>query len=151
MGKINWFKVYLQEIQDEIDDINRNKVVIEDSQLTKYLNDHQSDFNAFLVGVLPDFGSNAPNGDSFMLAASTQIMIVEKTTYSEYDYDEFMDIFERMFNIAELIVKKLLQDHLSNKCTYLRFLKPNSIQIVPVWNKSSCNGWNIIFSFDATL
>lgn len=156
MGKINWFKNYLQEVQDSIilegrTPINRNRMVIDDSQLTKYLSEHQQDHNFLLVGVLPDFGSNAKDGDSFLLSASTQFMILEKTSYSEVNYDEFYDIFERAFIVAELIVKKLLDDHTGRNCGYLRFLKPNSIQIVPVWNKSSCNGWNIIFSFDAPL
>lgn len=156
MGKINWFKNYLQEVQDSIliagaTPINRNRMVIDDSQLTKYLSEHQSDFNFLLVGVLPDFGSTGTDGDNFMLSASTQFMILEKTSYSEVNYDEFYDIFERAFNVAELVVQKLLNDHLTGACGYLRYLKPNSIQIVPVWNKSSCNGWNVIFSFDAPL
>lgn len=156
MGKINWFKNYLQEVQDTIvldavKPINRNRMVIDDSQLTKYLSEHQQDHNFLLVGVLPDFGSKASNGDNFLLSASTQFMILEKTSYSEVNYDEFYDIFERAFNVAEEVVKKLLNDHLSGNCGYLRRLEPSSIQIVPVWNKSSCNGWNVIFSFDAPL
>lgn len=156
MSKIAWFKNYLQEVQSAIilngaTPINSNRMVIDDSQLTKHLSEHQSDHNFLLVGVLPDFGSSGTNGDNFKLSASTQFMILEKTSYSEVNYDEFYDIFDRAFEVVELVLQKLLNDHLSGGCGYLRFLNPQSIQVVPVWNKSSCNGWNITFSFDTPL
>ena len=150
MGKINWFKGYLQEIQDNVAGINRNRMVIDNSQLTNYLDSHASAQNMLLIGVLPDFGSKGSSGDDYKQSATTQLMVLKKTTYSEVNYDEFFQIFEDAYLIAELVLKKLLADSLSG-CNNLRFLNVQSIQIVPVWNLSACNGWNIIFSFDLDL
>lgn len=161
MNKIKWFKDYLQHLQDTIQPpeglkgINRNRMVIDDSQLTKYLSEHQTDFNYILIGVMPEFGNNSTDGDNFKLSQQNEFMILEKTSYSEVNYDEYFKIFEDTYVIAELVVKKLLQDSLgynrSILCTPLRFLKTTSINIQPVWNKSSCNGWSISFNFDNYL
>lgn len=156
MGKINWFKAYLQEIQDQIKNdsdeqlINRNKLVVDDSQLTNYLQNHRRSDNAMLIGVLPEFGANASDPDNFLFRASTMLMVLNKTNYSAENYDSYFQIFEDTYIIAEKIVKKLLTDSMAG-CTYLRYLQPQSIQIVPVWNKSECEGWSIQFNFDATL
>lgn len=150
MGKVNWFRGYLQELQDEVEGINRNKIVIDDSMLTKFLDDHSTDFNALLVGVLPDFNSKAREGDDYMQSAATQLMVLVKTSYSEVNYDEFFDIFEETYLLAEEVVKKLINDSLSG-CNNLRFLNAQSITITPVWNRSSCNGWRIAFNFDLSL
>lgn len=161
MNKITWFKDYLQHLQDTIVapqglmGINRNRMVIDDSQLTKYLSDHQTDHNLLLIGVMPEFGNTSTDGDNFKLSTQNQFMIVKKTSYSEVNYDEYFKIFEDTYIIAELVVKKLLEDSLGynqdNLCTPLRFLITSSINIVPVWNKSSCNGWSITFNFDNYL
>ena len=150
MGKINWFKGYLQEIQDTVAGINRNRMVIDNSQLVNYLDDHASTSNALLIGVLPDFNSKGTSGDDYKQTAATQLMILHKTTYSEVNYDQFFQIFEDTYLLVELVINKLLADSLSG-CNNLRFLNVQSIQVVPVWNLSGCNGWNISFSFDLTL
>jgi hypothetical protein len=150
MNKITWFKGYLQELQNTIAAINRNRMVIDKSQLTKYLNDHQSTQNYLLIGVLPDFSGKASDPENFMLTNTTQLMVLSKTTYSEHNYDQFYQIFEDTYDVVELIVQKLITDSL-NGCTNLRFLDAQSIQIQPVWNESACNGWKILFNFDIHL
>ena len=80
MGKIQWFKEYLLEIQTAVNDINSNRLVIDDSQLTQYLSEHPTTKNYLIVGVLPDFGSNAATADSYMLRASTQLMVLKKAS-----------------------------------------------------------------------
>jgi len=150
MSKINWFKDYLKEIQDDCPEINKNKLVVDDSQLTNYLGSHKRADNIMLIGVLPEFGANATNPDNFLLRGSTLLMVLEKTNYSNENYDSYFQIFENTYIVAEKIVKKLLSDA-TRGCTYLRYLQPQSIQVVPVWNKSECEGWSIQFNFDATL
>jgi hypothetical protein len=150
MGKIKWFREYLTEIQDAVPTINRNRVAIEKSQLTKHLDSHSSSDNFLLLGIIPDFSGKGSNGDDFKLVSVNQLWIVKKTTYSEENYEDFYDIFDETFITVEAVVNKLLQDHLSG-CNQLRFLNVASIDIKPVWNESSCNGWKILFNFDLSL
>lgn len=149
MGKVHWFRDYLIGLQAVIPGINRNRMVIDKSQLTKYLNEHSSLDNLLLIGVLPDYAGKGANADDFKLSNTMQLMVLKKTTYSEHDYDEFYNIFEETLITIEDILKQLLDD--STSCTELRFLNTSSIQIVPVWNESSCNGWKLMFSFDVML
>lgn len=146
MGKVQWFKEYVQGIQDEFNEINRNKVLVVKSQVTKYLNDHSSSNNLLLLGILPDFKGKGDNADEFKLINVTQLMVLKKTTYSEYNYDEFLEIYEETYIVIEKILEKLLQD--SRKCNELRFLNPNTIALEPIFNMESCNGWKLMFNFD---
>ena len=146
MAKVKWFMDYLQGIQDAIPQIKRNRLVIDKSQLTNYLNNHSSADNFLLIGVLPDFSGKGANADTFKLVNTTEIMVLKKTTYSEHNYEEFYQIFEDTLITTDAILSKLLADSLS--CSELRFLNTQSIQIQPVWNESECNGWKLMFSFD---
>lgn len=146
MGKVEWFKNYVQGLDDAVDEIKRNKIVVVKSQLTKFLNDHQSDDNLLLLGILPDFSGKGENADNFKLINITQFFVLKKTTFSEYDHDELMNIFEETYLAIEKILKKILNDSLS--CNELRFLNTNSIKLEPVFNMESCNGWKLMLNFD---
>ena len=154
---ISQFKAYCQHLQDTIQPlpnqlaINKNKVVLDDSALTKYLSDMSEDDNHFLAGVMPSFGSSGTDVDNHQFKGYTQLLILKKTSYSERDYDEFLEIFEQAFDVVTDVVNKMKSDHASGKCVFLRYLNVTSLQILPVWNKSGCNGWNILFNFDNTF
>tara|TARA_R110002111_G_scaffold86088_5_gene134947 strand:- start:320 stop:769 length:450 start_codon:yes stop_codon:yes gene_type:complete len=149
MGKVQWFKDYLIGLQAVIPGINRNRMVIDKSQLTDFLNAHSSLDNLLLIGVLPDFRGKGSTAEDFKLENTMQLMVLKKTTYSEHNYDEFYQIFEDTWITVEDVLKQILADSLS--CSELRFLNVQSIQIQPVWNESACNGWKIMFNFDMSL
>ena len=146
MGKVTWFRNYMQQIQDDFEAIKDNKVVVVKSQLTKFLNAHHSKKNLLLLGVLPDFSGKGNNADEFKMTNITQFYILKKTTYSEHDHDQLMDIFEETYITIEDVLKKILDD--STKCSELRFLNTSSIKLEPVFNMASCNGWKLMLNFD---
>lgn len=149
MALIREFKNYMDEIQAEIAGINLNKMVTSEKQLSKYITDLQREDNALMLGLLPNFGNNSPaNADTFKLRGFTELMIMEKTDFSELTDDEFVEQYDRLFVIAQAVAAKLLEDHTDGSCNLLRFLDPTSIQIVDVYNNSQCNGWTVIFTFD---
>lgn len=150
MNIITFLKSYLQDLQDRTDGINYNRMVIDQSQLTKYLDSHHSSQNNILIGVVPDVGSDASNSDYFQNTVIMQLMVLEKTSYSMHDYDSYFSIFENAYNQIQQIQNHLLQDSLSG-CNELRFLNANTINIKPVWNLSSCNGFKILFNLDVSL
>lgn len=150
MNIVTWLRTYLQDLETNIEGINRNRMVIDKSQLTKYLNDHQTTQNYLLIGVLPDMSGKGETADQFLLKNTTQLMVLQKTTYSEVNYEQFYKIFEDVYNVITLILNKMLSDSLTG-CNEMRMLNAQSIQIIPVWNESSCNGWKILFNFDMNV
>ncbi len=150
MNPITWLKDYTTLLEDEFSEINSSKMVIDSSELTKRLDAHQSDFNMLLVGVVPDVSSKGTSADDYKEVFTTQLMVLKKTSYSEIDYDEFYEIFKEAYDVAKKISLKMLADS-SSGCNGLRQLNVNSIQIIPIWNLSACNGCNILFNFDANI
>ncbi|HNP68228.1 MAG TPA: hypothetical protein PKH16_10010 [Aequorivita sp.] len=149
MAAIQDFKDYMDEIQAQIAGINLNKMVTSEKQLSKYINDLQRDDNALMLGLMPNFGNNSPqSGDGFRLRGFTELMILEKTDFSDLTDAEYIAQSDRIFAIANLVKAKLLADHLDGDCNIMRFLDPTSIQIVDVYNNSQCNGWTVVFTFD---
>lgn len=148
MALIQQLKLYMNEIQEQVPGINLNKMVTSEKQLSKYINDLQSDDNALMLGLMPNFGNNSPaHADSFKLKGYTELMIMEKTDFSELTDEEFVAQYDRLFELATVVVAKLLADH-TDGCGIMRFLDPTSIQIVDVYDNSQCNGWTVIFTFD---
>lgn len=150
MNIITFLKSHLDDLQNRTEGINRNRMVIDQSQLTKYLDSHHSSQNNILIGVVPDVNSNDANADYFQNTIVMQLMVLEKTTYDMHDYDSFFGIFERAYNQILHIQSLLLQDSLKG-CNELRFLNTNSINISPVWNLSSCNGFQINYNLNISI
>ncbi|MBL87226.1 MAG: hypothetical protein CMO82_11270 [Winogradskyella sp.] len=146
MGKVEWFKNYVQSLDDTFEEINRNRIVVVKSQLTKFLNSHKKNQNLLLLGILPDFSGKGNDADSFKLVNITQFYILKKTTYSEVDHDELMEIYEETYIVIEKVLKKILEDSLSY--SELRFLNTNSIKLEPVFDMDGCNGWKLMLNFD---
>ena len=139
----------MDEIQTQIPGINLNKLVTSEKQLSKYISDLETADNALMLGLMPNFGNNSPqSGDEFRLRGFTELMIMEKTDFSELTDAEYVAQSDRLFEIATAVKNKLLEDHLDGSCNLLRFLDPTSIQIVDVYDNSQCNGWTVIFTFD---
>lgn len=149
MAAIQDFKNYMDEIQAQVPGINLNKLVTSEKQLSKYISDLESEDNALMLGLMPNFGNNSPqSGDHFRLRGFTELMIMEKTDFSELTDEEYVAQSDRIFEIANAVKNKLLEDHLEGTCNLLRFLDPTSIQIVDVYDNSQCNGWTVVFTFD---
>lgn len=149
MALIKEFKQYLIELQNEIEGINLNKMVIDETQLTKYINDMYSDQNALLLGLLPNFGNNNPrDADGLIWRGYTEFMIVEKTDYSTLTETELVDQYDRLYIIIDKIKDKIINDHTNDTCGFLRGLVPSGFQIVEIFNLAQCNGWTMTVSFD---
>lgn len=152
MAQIKDFRDYLQAIEDQIAGVNKNRMVVDPSQLVSFINEHNSSDNLLLLGVIPVWGNNSPtDADNFMLKGFTELMVLRKVDYSSNSNTQEGDDYDDAFIVAQAIVSKMIADHLSGTCNFMRFLDPSTIQIVEVWNKTQYNGWNIIFTFGSYL
>lgn len=150
MNQLAFLKQYAQELEDNLQVIKKNRIAIDKTQLVKHLTEMDSSQNLFLIVLVPDLSGRGQSAEQFKFNTATQLWIVKKTGYSEINYDEFYDIFIETLDAAKAVVKDMLSKSLSG-CTNLRYLNTASIQIKPVWNESSCNGWRILFDFDSNL
>ncbi|MDY3362629.1 hypothetical protein PG623_01300 [Riemerella anatipestifer] len=141
------FYELLQEIKAEVPGINKAWLVVDDSQLGNTLESREKEDNAYLVGVLPRYGTEAINVDAIGDTVTTQILVLEKTDYSELTEDEFIAVFERTYHLMKK-VKDLLIVKISDPC-YMPTdrLDLNGLDFDPVWKKSQCNGWSLDIQF----
>lgn len=139
---------FIHEIKSSVEGINSAWLVVDDSQLGADLEAKEKQENAYLIGVLPNYESKVRNGDSVKENIISQILVLEKVDYSELNNDEFVDVFERTYQLAKK-VSEMLQDKLDGGCfgggTMLLL---EDLEIVPIWKKSQCNGWSINFSIE---
>lgn len=141
-----WLRDYTNEIKQAIPEINKTKNVVDDSQLKEFLGKVKNDESYVLVSVLPNFNPVGDTPDDVKLNLVTQFMVLSKNNYSRMNEEDMNEMWDNTFSVAKSIILKMFNDSLHNHCM-LRYLKVNSIQCVPVWNKSSCDGWNIRFNF----
>lgn len=128
-------------------------MVIDDSELSKVLEDRVQEDNTFLISVMPEFYIKGTE-DNANWENILQLFVLDKTDYSEHDRDGFRNIFVQTQAKAQAFVNKLLEDKANHKgvfCGFLSWLKEDSISVLPVWKKNGCNGWVISINLDSSL
>lgn len=138
-------KELLSEIKSSVPGINAAFPVVDDSQLATKIENKSTFDNIMLIGVLPQYGRNGVNVDSSKRDLAGMLLIVEKTDYSDLSDDDFIDLYERTFVVAEAVEKHLLNNASEGCYSTLSFLDVNSIIIRPVWKKAGCNGYSLEF------
>ncbi|MFB9055080.1 hypothetical protein ACFFVB_18510 [Formosa undariae] len=152
MIDINFLKGYTQRLQDSIDAIHFNKVIVDDSQMIRFLEDRSKHDNHLLFCVIPDFNPDGKNVDDLQFKADTMFLVLNKTSYSEVNHDEFLNIMQETLLTATAIKEKMIADKFDYSaagCMYMKQLNAQSIRITPIWAKAECNGWSVEFNFDS--
>lgn len=130
---------------------NFTDMVIDDTELSKFLKERVPEDNTFLISVMPDYEMKGEE-DNSKWENILQFFILDKTDYSEHDHDAFLDIFVQTQIKAKAFVDKLLEDKANHEgvfCGFLSWLKENSISVRPVWKKDGCNGWTVEINLDS--
>lgn len=149
MLKISQLKQYSSEIITAIPEIKRQEVVVTEEELFKFLKDEIETDACFMVALVPEHGVSGSE-DNAQWENLTGFFILEKTDYSEHDHETFINIFERIQEIAYKVVYKFLLDKADNTglfCGFLAFLDEESIQVKPIKALNGCNGWYVGISF----
>ena len=132
---------------------NYTDMIIDDSELSKVLEERVPEHNTFLISVMPDFAIKGTE-DNAKWENMLQFFILDKTDYSEHDRDSFRNIFIQTQAKAQAFVSKLLDDKANHEgvfCGFLSWLKEDSIIVSPVWKKQGCNGWMIEINLETNL
>lgn len=132
---------------------NYSDMVIDDSELSKVLEERAEEDNTFFISVLPEFQMKGQE-DNAKWENILTFFILDKTDYSEHDRDEFRNIFVNTQIKTQAFIDKLLEDKTDNQgmfCGFLSWLDENSIGVYPVWKKMGCNGWRVEINLDTPL
>jgi hypothetical protein len=156
MLPLNRLREYQAEVCAQLLDENGKKLfnfsdmIIDNSELSKLLKDRVAEDNTFLIAVMPEFQMKGEE-DRSKWENILQFFILDKTDYSEYDRDGYLNIFVETQAKAQAFVDKLIEDK-SNRdgvfCNFLSWLDENSIRVSPVWKMDQCNGWMVELNFD---
>jgi hypothetical protein len=156
MLPINRLREYQAEVCAQLLDndgkklFNYKNMVIDDSELSKFLKERVPDENTFFIAVMPEFYMKGGE-DSSKWENVLKFFILDKTDYSEHDHDSYLDIFTKTQAKAKVFVDKLIEDKSNREgvfCNFLSWLDESSISVLPVWKKDGCNGWVVSLNFD---
>lgn len=159
MLPINRLLEYQAEVCASLLDENDNQMfnftdmIIDDSELSKVLEERVEEHNTFLISVMPEFGIKGTE-DNCKWENMLQFFILDKTNYSEHDRDSFRNIFVQTQTKTQAFITKLLEDKANVDgmfCGFLSWLKEDSIIVSPVWKKQGCNGWMIEINLESSL
>lgn len=144
MGPLN-LKNLLTHLNTEIDEINKDWIVINDSHVGQILSEVSTNENIFLIGLLPNYDTQGQDSDNFRTVAFSQLLILEKTDYSDLNQEQFLEVFQRTFAVTEQIRDLLIEYSAEKQCQfpYLMQLDINSLRMEPIYKLSQCNGWSL--------
>jgi len=141
MIKVNQLKSLLLESQTEIEGLNKNLLLLDDSELTNFLKDLKISENCVLIGIMPQF---VPKGteDSIRFISQLQFMILKKSADKDFkNHDEYLQMFADTQDLMGLFVAKLFGEKMEDLCGGTAEYIEESLSIYPVWRKAQCNGW----------
>lgn len=150
MLTVNELKEYVAMLQNIIPEISHNNVVIDESQLTRFLDKLKTIDSYMVVGIIP---KHKPKGNIDLLRVDdyTTLLVVRKIVRSEQTHEQFLDFFNESQAVAKKITDKIFLDVMNdNYCGFIKNIVPGSIDINPIWGLASCDGYQIDFKLDNT-
>lgn len=142
---INDLRNYVTSLKDFFVEIEEAKIVIDDSQLTKFLSERKDDGKFILIGIIPKHNPKG-NIDSVQSVNRTTFLILKKIDRASQTHDDFLDAFAEAQELARRVVLKMGADHVSGDCGVMTFLDFDSLDLDAIWALSSCDGYKIDFS-----
>lgn len=152
MITISNLRTFTAEVLAEIPEFNKQLIVIDDSQLSKFMSDISEDDNLIFVAVIPSHKMNGNNSDDAMPLDLMLFMVLNK-----FDRQDGQEAFLNSMELCQLATKKLIDKMIANKrdetkmCGIMKFLQVQSISVDPVWELLGCDGYEINFQLKSRL
>ncbi|MEI6865783.1 hypothetical protein [Flavicella sp.] len=142
------YRDYIDSIAERIPQFQLQKVVMDDSQITKFVGECKSNDKYILFGIIP---KHKPVGDLSTLKSADyfSILILNKVDRSKMTHDDFLEKLEQSQLVTKKVFDLLLSDHVDQKtCSILKDLDFGSIDINPIWKLAGCDGYQIDLKID---
>lgn len=146
MLNVTRLREFLLEAKAAVANINFTQIVVDDSELTKFLQERKTADNNFLIAILPQFGITGTQ-DSIKWDNQLMFMVLRKGADKDFkNHDEYMNEFALTQTVVGNFVRYIIAQKMlynGELCGLMSDLKESSIVISPVWKKTGCNGWQI--------
>lgn len=145
MITVQLLRQYLKDKLVQIPALKSEKLIIDDSELSKFLKDMKVSDSPMLIGVMPAYPIQGDE-DSTQWENKLMFMILDKTPYRDTDHEAYLDIFEATQALTRQFVEQMLAEKENSEglfCSQMVFLQENSANVYPIWKKQGCNGWAI--------
>jgi len=145
MLKLEEFRSYITSIKEAISEITDSETVMDDSQLSKFLQKQKAD-TYLILGIIAKHKLEG-SSDNLRSKDMTTILILEKVNRKKDNHEAFLDRIQKTQVVTEKVIKKLISDFEDEeRCDFIRYLIPSSLDINPIWGMNSCDGYEIDFS-----
>lgn len=148
MLKISHLKQYLPTLAAAIPEVKRHEMAVTKDDIVKFMKSHEEGDNMLLIAIVPEHGVSGGE-NSAKWTNSGGFFVLEKTDYSELEDGGYLNIFERVQEVVEKLINKLLEDKAAvagPMCGFLADLEEESIAASPIEALESCNGYFVSFS-----
>lgn len=141
---------YAQTLIATIADLKTYHTVVDDSQLSKILDNVAKDENLLLVGFIPSHKLEGRNTDDVISRDSMLWLVLAKVSRSE---DDFVETMKRCQLATKEVIKKMIADkpNFDDTCGPMRQLEVATIEANPVWGLNSCDGYEIDYQLKTNL
>lgn len=145
MITVNQLRSYLSEKIVQIHELKTAHLIIDDSELSKFLKELKENQSPVLIGVMPAYPIEGTE-DVAQWNNKLMFMIMHKVAYRDTDHEAFLDIFEQTQDIVRKFVYQMLEEKQNAEglfCNQMAWVEESSTNIYPIWKKQGCNGWGI--------
>jgi hypothetical protein len=139
---------YGYKLVQDIPELKKFLLVLDDSQLTKFMSKISIDDNLILVGFIPSHETTGTNVDNVQNRDNMLWMVLNKVNRGD-GMEAFVDSFKKCQLAAKEVEKQMLEDKPrfgNGQCTLMKQLEVASIKIDPVWALAGCDGYEINYS-----
>lgn len=148
---ISRLREFVAECKAGIQNINAAHLVMSTDDLSKIMKEHPENKNILMVAIIPEHDIVGKE-DNTKVDNGTMFYFLEKTDYSEIDFDQYIDIFIRTQLVAKEFIEKILSDNSQEQfCGLFQALDTINYKVSPVRALSSCNGHVVSLTFKTTL
>lgn len=145
MITVQQLKQYLIQKLVDIPALKSQELIVDDSELSKFLKELKKEQSPMLLGVMPAYTVQGDD-DSNQWGNKLMFFILHKTAYRDLNHQEYINVFIETQSICRRFVELMLEEKANYQglfCNNMAFLDENSINVYPVWKKQECNGWAI--------
>ena len=144
---IDDFENYLKTLVAFIPEIERSEVVIDDSQVNKFLEEIPDDGKYIAMGIIPKHNQTG-DADTIQSVDYAAILILKKVTRSDQDHTVFKATILEAQKVTRNVILKMREDKIDdeNECSVMKFLTIESLDLNPIWGLAGCDGYQIDFS-----
>ena len=145
MITVQQLRNYLAEKLVQIPELKTSQLIIDDSELSKFLKELKENQSPILIGVMPAYPIQGTE-DITQWNNKLMFMILDKVAYRDTDHSAYLDIFQNTQEIVRKFVYQMLEEKENAEglfCNQMAWLEENSANVYPIWKKQGCNGWGI--------